>query len=63
VRLSNLDLNDAGAGVSGGELDDLTLGVNWYLDPTTRVMLNWVNADIRGLGEANALQARFQIDF
>jgi phosphate-selective porin OprO/OprP len=63
VRLSNLDLNDAGAGISGGELDDLTLGVNWYLDPATRVMLNWVNADIRGLGEANALQARFQVDF
>jgi len=63
VRLSNLDLNDTGAGISGGELDDLTLGANWYLNPSTRLMLNWVNADIRGLGEANALQARFQIDF
>lgn len=63
VRLSSLDLNDAEAGIGGGKLDDLTLGVNWYLNPSTRVMLNWVNAEIGGLGEANALQARFQVDF
>ena len=63
VRVSNLDLNDTGAGINGGELDDLTVGANWYLDPSTRVMLNWVNADIRGLGEADAVQARFQVDF
>jgi len=63
VRLSNLDLNDAGASISGGELDDLTLGLNWYLNRSTRVTLNWVNADIEGVGEANAVQARFQLDF
>ena len=69
VRVSNLDLNDTGAGINGGELDDLTVGANWYLNPSTRVMLNWVTADISGglLGDADAdadaVQARFQVDF
>ena len=69
ARYSELDLSDEE--IDGGRLQDLTLGVNWYLNPNTRVMLNYVRAnvdrlvnDIR-LDDANAdlLSMRFQVDF
>lgn len=67
-RYSKLDLSDRT--IDGGKLDDITLGVNWYLNPDTRVMLNYVRAkavlsnigDTRD-GNANLLAMRFQIDF
>lgn len=61
VRYSMLDLNDAA--VSGGKLEDVTAGVNWYLNPNARFMLNYVLADLEGVGDAEALMMRFQIDF
>ena len=61
VRYSLLDLDDAG--VSGGELSGLTGAVNWYPNPNTRVMLNYVLADLDNVGDTNIFQARFQIDF
>ncbi len=65
VRYSNIDLIDQG--IDGGEMNCLTLGVNWYLNPMTRVMLNYINADVdhRGvdLGDANIFMMRFQVDF
>jgi len=75
VRYSSLDLDSSG--LTGGQLQDVTTGLNWYLYPNTRVMLNWVWADLdRGGGipdamlmptsvdaGANIIQTRFQIDF
>lgn len=63
VRYSSLDLSDAS--ISGGKLDDITVGVNWYLNPNTRVMLNYVRADLDQTvsGTADILQTRFQVDF
>lgn len=66
VRLSSLDLNDEG--ISGGKEDNTTVGVNWYLNPNTRVMLNYVNADLEertGVDEGSVtiIESRFQIDF
>ncbi|MBL4887062.1 MAG: hypothetical protein JKZ03_01085 [Flavobacteriaceae bacterium] len=60
-RYSTSDLNSKD--VFGGEQDNITLGVNWYLNPATRIMLNHVWADIKGLGNAAILQARVQVDF
>src|SRR6185295_7409221 len=40
ARISSLDLTDDG--IDGGQLDDLSLGVNWYLNPNTRVMLDYI---------------------
>ncbi len=54
---------------SGSHLDTITLGVNWYLNPNTRVMFNYVKADPTldsdgdDDGDADLLSMRFQIDF
>ena len=40
LRYSQLDLNDQL--INGGKLRDLTVGLNWYLNPTTRMMWNYV---------------------
>jgi len=63
ARYSHLDLEDGD--VNGGEQDDITLGLNWYLNPNVRVMLNYVYADAEDKydGEMHAFQTRFQIDF
>jgi len=66
ARISKMDLSKANMGT----LDDTTIGVNWYLNPNTRVMLNYVLADLRagdGSGDVvtteNTIQCRVQIDF
>lgn len=61
IRYAALDLEDSG--IDGGEMWDLTAGVNWYLNPNVRVMVNYVFADLDQVGEANIFQSRFQIDF
>ena len=62
ARYSSMDLSEA----DGGALNDITLGLNWHLNPCTRIMLNYVigTADINSetLNE-NTLQMRMQIDF
>lgn len=69
VRYSMIDLNDSDALVFGGEEDNVTVGVNWYLNPNTRVMFNYVHADPDrddkgiSLGEMDTVMTRFQIDF
>ncbi len=61
LRYSHSDLNNED--ILGGEQSDVTLGVNWYLNPSTRIMLNHVWADIQDAGKATIFQMRFQIDF
>lgn len=69
-RYSYLDLNDAG--IIGGRVSDHTLGLNWYLNPYTRVMWNYVRSDVNrppaGGGAAidgamDIFEMRAQIDF
>ncbi len=61
LRYSNTDLNDKD--ILGGKQSDIALGVNWYLNPVTRLMLNHVWVNIEDQGNANILQGRLQIDF
>jgi len=63
ARVSSLDLDD---GIRGGTEDNVTLGVNWYVNAYTRFMLNYVNVSVdREANEAEAtiVQLRAQIDF
>lgn len=64
ARLSQLDLEDGG--VTGGELRDVTLAVNWYLNPVVRVSLNAIKADLDRApddGSAKILEMRLQMAF
>ena len=61
VRYSGLDLTDAD--IAGGELSDVTLGVNWHLNSHTRVMVNYIRAELLDVGTSHILSTRFQVDF
>jgi phosphate-selective porin OprO/OprP len=68
ARYSSLDLNDEDAGVLGGKMDDVTVGLNWYMSSNARLMFNYVMAtlsDVDGeeVGKESALAARMQFDF
>ena len=61
ARYSRLDLN---SGLQpGGEMNNLTLGLNWYLNPNTRWTFNYVRSDVKGSEDANIFQMRFFVDF
>jgi phosphate-selective porin OprO and OprP len=60
VRVSSFDLSN----VNQGELNDVTFGLNWYLNPKTRIMYNYVNAKNVDMNIKNrAHLIRFQVDF
>ena len=63
IRYSHLDLDDEDISINGGTLNNVTLGANWYLNPNTRIMWNYVIADGGTDGDATIFQTRFQIDF
>jgi phosphate-selective porin OprO/OprP len=62
-RCSYANLNDVG----GGRVVDHTFGVNWYLNPYTRLMFNYVHSEVTdrapGPGVLDAVMTRAQIDF
>lgn len=64
-RYSVLDLNDAD--VQGGRLQDLTCGLNWYLNKFTRIEFNYIHAMLdRPVGndtDADIFGTRAQFDF
>lgn len=64
ARLSYIDLDDDN--IAGGQLTDFTIGLNWYLNPYTRVKWEYIHAHLdRNSVESNAQIAgmRFDIDF
>lgn len=65
-RFSTIDLEDGV--VQGGELDNHTFGLNWYLSKNLRFMLNYIMSDLddaggTGGGQSDIIAARMQIDF
>ena len=69
ARYSTLDLNDGS--VKGGKEKNVTLGVNWYITPRTRIMANYIfvftdadaddNGTVMGDDEPQIVQVRFQV--
>ncbi len=63
LRYSQID------GMGNDKMSNITAGLNWYLNPATRIMANYVisnienNTQFTGKGMFNAFQMRFQIDF
>ena len=60
-RYSSIDFNDYD--IQAGTLNDITVGLNWYLNPAVRYTLNYINANVKNLGRANIFQMRFQVAF
>jgi phosphate-selective porin OprO/OprP len=71
ARWSYTDIDDGSAGqlTSPGDVNAVTLGVNWYLNPNTRIMLNYIRScwDIEGATpyqeDIDTFIVRFQVDF
>ncbi|MCA9082438.1 MAG: porin [Planctomycetaceae bacterium] len=64
VRYSWMDLNQNG--IAGGELTDMTYGVNWYLNDYTKIQFNYINADLNRnavLSNTDIIAMRAQLDF
>ena len=77
VRYSSINLDDGM--VNGGELSNITLGLNWYLNNNARVMFNYVMSDLDGTndgtyvvpnvapvnfdGDTQLFMVRFQLQF
>jgi phosphate-selective porin OprO/OprP len=66
ARYSYLDLNSKN--VRGGEIHDMTLGVNWFLNPNMKVQWNYSLAYRAAPGDApsgliHAFGTRVAIDF
>lgn len=63
-RYSNLDLTDSPL-VVGGDVDSVSGGLNWYLNPNARLMFNVVCADYaEGIGgNSEAFTMRMQFNF
>ena len=57
-RISRVDLN--GGDVRGGDLIDFSAALNWYVNATTRVALNYVHARPEDRGYANIFLMRVQ---
>jgi hypothetical protein len=59
-RFSTLDLNDGL--ISGGEMQDVSLGLSWYLTQASRFMLNYIHSDVKDVGTADLALLRFQFN-
>ena len=60
ARYSAIDLEETEIPV--GEMDVITVGLNWYLNPNTKVMTNYILADLDGVGDTHIAQMRFQVE-
>lgn len=65
TRLSYIDLNDQN--VRGGTLTDWTVGVNWYWNPYTKMVFNYIHAynidPTVGKNDTDIFGMRMQVDF
>lgn len=62
VRLSQVDVSDVG----GGRLTDLTVGLNWHLNPNAKLQFNYVRAfadAVGGASTADVFAVRAAYDF
>jgi len=65
ARWSQANLNSNN--IQGGRLTDITIGLNWYLNPYTRITWNYIHPmlvnPVTGFSTADVYAMRFQLDF
>lgn len=61
LRYSASDLIDEN--IIASKQTNFTLGLNWYLNPISRIMVNQVWADMENMGKVNITQVRLQVRF
>jgi len=64
ARYSQLDLNHSG--IEGGIIDDMTLGLNWFLNPNMKFQWNYVYTRrdaLTGAGDIHCFGMRLAMDF
>ena len=62
ARYSYLNLEDKN--INGGRMEDVTVGLNWYLNPNVKVMWDYVHSgEDNWSTSSDAFLMRFQIDF
>ena len=62
ARYSSVDLSD----FRGGRLETITIGLNWYLIPNSKVLVDYILTDRQTAldsGQAHLLGLRFNVDF
>ena len=57
-RFSKVDLNDRE--LRGGELTNVSVGLNWYLSSSSIVKLNYINSSVEDRGRVNIVLLRYQ---
>jgi phosphate-selective porin OprO/OprP len=62
VRYAYVDIEDEGI-VYGGKLRDYTFGLNWFLNPSVRVMANYIHSDLVDVGQMGTFVIRTALDF
>ncbi|HDZ21694.1 MAG TPA: porin, partial [Phycisphaerae bacterium] len=66
MRLSSIDLNDGDLSTSAHNMRDLTVGLNWYLNPNMRISGNYIRSCVNGpltSDAADIFLIRLQIAF
>ncbi len=61
LRYSYMDLDDKD--LQGGTMNDITLGLNWFLNPAVAIKFNYIYSYMTADNIAHIAQMRFQIDF
>ncbi len=66
TRYSYVDLGDSDLPSTARRVQDVTLGLNWYLNPNMRLMWNYIRSCVDGRDVSNAadiFMMRVQVDF
>jgi phosphate-selective porin OprO/OprP len=68
VRFDEVDITEAVLGDEPGEMANITVQLNWYPNPATRLMIGYVNTDVESAdnsfnGSIDSVLIRWQVDF